>query len=91
MPLAFRGADDAELSGAFVVDPPAAPRSDDRIFVITEWTSVSRGQLQELAAQDDPGAAFLKLRPEVRFLISGRAWPHTERLKYQLSDRFDGA
>jgi FtsP/CotA-like multicopper oxidase with cupredoxin domain len=87
MPLAFRGADDAELSGAFIVDPPGATEDGDRIFVITEWTSLSRGQLQEIAAQDDPGAAFLKLRPEVLFLINGRAWPHTERLTYRLSDR----
>jgi FtsP/CotA-like multicopper oxidase with cupredoxin domain len=86
-PLNFRAADDTQLAGAFVVDPPGAPGGDDRIFVITEWTSVSRGQLQQIAAQDDPGAAFLRLRPEVLFLINGRAWPHTERLKYQLSDR----
>jgi hypothetical protein len=73
------------------VDPPGATEDGDRIFVITEWTSLSREQLQEIAAQDDPGAAFLKLRPEVLFLINGRAWPHTERLTYRLSDRFDGA
>jgi FtsP/CotA-like multicopper oxidase with cupredoxin domain len=86
MPLAFRGAGDTQLSGAFIVDPPEATPDSDRVFVITEWTSLSRGQLQEIATQDDPGAAFLKLRPDVLFLINGRAWPHTERLKYKLSD-----
>jgi FtsP/CotA-like multicopper oxidase with cupredoxin domain len=86
MPFGFRASDDAQLSGAFIVDPPGA-LLDDRVFVITEWTSLSRAQLREIAAADDPGAAFLKLRPEAMFLINGLAWPHTERLRYQLAER----
>ena len=83
MPLNFRATGDSQLSGAFVVDPPGV-RSEDRIFVITEWTSLTPAQLREIGAQSDPGAAFLKLRPDVLFAINGRAWPHTERLQYEL-------
>jgi manganese oxidase len=93
MPLPFRGADDTQLSGAFIVDPPPGIQDDreaaatDRVFVITEWTSLTREQLKDIAAQDDPGAAFLKLRPEALFLINGRSWPYTERLTYNLAER----
>ena len=83
-PLQFRGSTDSQLSGAFIVDPSGAEPDADRIFVITEWTSLTRTQLKELATQDDPGASFLQLRPEVMFLINGLAWPHTERLQYEL-------
>jgi FtsP/CotA-like multicopper oxidase with cupredoxin domain len=82
MPLAFRGSHDTQLSGAFVVDAVGAAPDPDRLFVITEWTSLTTEQLMTIAGQDDPGAAFLKLKPQVRFLINGRAWPHTERLTY---------
>jgi FtsP/CotA-like multicopper oxidase with cupredoxin domain len=87
MPLPFRASDDTQLSGAFIVDPRDRAADPDRIFVITEWTSITRDQLRQLAAEDDPGAAFLKLRPDVLFLINGRSWPETERLTYQLGDR----
>jgi FtsP/CotA-like multicopper oxidase with cupredoxin domain len=87
MPQQFRGANDTQLSGAFVVDAPEAQTSDDRIFVITEWTSLTTPQLFDIAKQDDPGEAFLKVRPDVLFLINGRAWPHTERLQYDLGAR----
>ncbi len=86
MPLQFRGADDSQLSGAFIVDPPGPAGDADRVFVITEWTSVTRDQLADIIAQDDPGASFLALRPDVLFLINGRAWPHTERLTYRLGE-----
>jgi manganese oxidase len=85
MPQTFRGADDTQLSGAFIVDlPGTAP--NDRVFVVTEWTSLTREQLAGIGRQDDPGAAFLKLRPDVLFLINGRSWPHTERLTYRLGE-----
>ena len=87
MPLAFRGADDTQLSGAFIVDAKDAVPGDDRVFVVTEWTSVTRDQLRHVFAQDDPGAAFLKMRPDFLFAINGRSWPHTERLAYRLGDR----
>jgi manganese oxidase len=87
MPMQFRGAGDTQLSGAFIVDPADAPIVEDRIFVITEWTSVTRDQLLRIASDDDPGASFLKLKPDVLFLINGRVWPHTERLAYERGDR----
>ena len=86
MPFTFRAAEDSQLSGAFVVDAPGTPSGGDRLFVITEWTSVTRQQLQELAAQDDPGAYFLKMKPTVLFAMNGLAWPHTERLTYHLGE-----
>ena len=86
MPLPFRGSSDTQLSGALIVDPPVASPQTDRVFVITEWTSLTRPQLMDLAAQADPGAAFLKLRPDAMFLINGQAWPHTERLRYNLAE-----
>ena len=86
MPQQFRGSVDTQLSGAFVVDPKDGPIPADRILVITEWTSLTRAQLRELVSQDDPGEAFLKLRPEVGFAINGTSWPHTERLRYEISD-----
>ena len=48
MPLGFRGGPDAQLSGAFIVDPPNRRNSPygDRIIVITEWTSLTRAQLK---------------------------------------------
>jgi FtsP/CotA-like multicopper oxidase with cupredoxin domain len=86
MPLPFRGSGDTQLSGAFIVDAPDETAAADRVFVITEWTSLTREQLMELASQADPGAAFLKLLPDVMFLINGKAWPHTERLRYTLGE-----
>jgi FtsP/CotA-like multicopper oxidase with cupredoxin domain len=84
MPQQFRAVDDSQLSGAFIVDPPDADPAVDRVFVITEWSSLTRDQLQHVLRQDDPGAAFLKIRPDMLFLINGRSWPHTERLRYEL-------
>jgi FtsP/CotA-like multicopper oxidase with cupredoxin domain len=85
MPQQFRAADDTQLSGAFIVDPPGA-RPDDRVFVITEWTSLTAEQLNAVAAATDPGEEFLRIRPDVFFSINGRSWPHTERLHYDLAD-----
>lgn len=85
-PLPFRATDDTQLSGAFIVDAPGANPDADRVFVITEWSSLTPEQLKEVASQDDPGVLFLKLKPQVLSLINGRAWPHTERLTYKLAE-----
>lgn len=87
MPLRFRGSSDAQLSGAFVVDAPDSTLAADRVLVITEWTSLTRSQLTELVSQSDPSAAFLRLRPQVLFTVNGRAWPHTERLMYDVGEQ----
>jgi len=86
-PLGFRDIEDSQLSGAFIVDPKDAAPDDDRVFVVTEWADVTRDQLKQILTQDDPGAAFMKLRPDVLFTINGRSWPHTERLAYTVGDR----
>ena len=87
VPLAFRGPEDTQLSGAFIIDPKDAAPDDDRVFVVTEWADVTRDQLKQILTQDDPGAAFMKLRPDVLFTINGLSWPHTERLAYRVGDR----
>jgi FtsP/CotA-like multicopper oxidase with cupredoxin domain len=85
MPQTFR-VQDAQLSGAFIVDPADAPPDSDRVLVITEWTSLTRAQVSELLAADDPGVAFLALNPRLTFLINGLSWPATERLTYRVNE-----
>jgi manganese oxidase len=83
MPLQFRAVGDTQLSGAFVVDPRGAV-PNDRVFVITDWTSLTRAELARVARADDPGETFFSLEPKFTFLINGLSWPHTERLTYRL-------
>ncbi|MFL5616887.1 MAG: multicopper oxidase domain-containing protein [Gemmatimonadaceae bacterium] len=66
---------DAELHGAFVVDPRGAPRvANDRVFVIGLWTK-------------KPRVAGVVARGELlRFTINGKSWPQTERLSYTVGD-----
>ena len=86
MPLPFRAVNDTQLSGAFIVDPPGAAPKADRVLVVTDWTSLTREQLQQVASADDPGQIFLGLNPQFTFLINGLSWPHTERLTYHVGD-----
>ena len=86
-PLSFRAAADTQLSGAFVVDPADAVPEQDRILVITEWSGLTPTQVRDIAAQADPGAAYLKLRPDTFFALNGLSWPHTERFIYDLGAR----
>jgi manganese oxidase len=66
-PIALRTNEDAQLSGAIVVDPPSGP-SRDRILVIGSWSdTVHRAGTH---------------RKRVLAVINGRSWPHTERLEY---------
>lgn len=87
MPLPFRAVDDTQLSGAFVVDPRGEAVVTDRVFVITDWTSLTRDELERIAQADDPGETFLGLNPRFTFLINGRSWPHTERLHYRIAEQ----
>jgi FtsP/CotA-like multicopper oxidase with cupredoxin domain len=86
MPLGFRGGPDTQLSGAFIVDPSAQPTEPDRIFVITEWTSLSRDELRAVANADDSGTTFLAMKPKFTSLINGLSWPDTERLTYLIGE-----
>ena len=86
MPLPFRAVNDTQLSGAFIVDPAGADPNGDRVFVITDWTSLTLAQLREIAAAPDPGQAFLAIDPRFTFLMNGLSWPHTERLTARLGE-----
>ena len=70
-PLAYRTLEDAQLTGAIVVDPPGR-RANDRVFVMGMWTdTLSRAYTQ---------------RKRLLAVINGRSWPHTERLRYAVGD-----
>ena len=77
-PMPFR-----ELAGALVVDAANETLQPDRIFVITEWTSLTPAQLQDLLRADDVNERFLALDPRLTFVINGLSWPATERLTYR--------
>ena len=64
----------------------AVALAPDRVFVITEWSSLTPQQLRAVLTADDSGAAFAKLQPGVTFMINGLSWPATERLTYQLGE-----
>jgi len=70
---------DSQLAGAIVVDPPGHV-PDDRIFVITQLADRGEG----------PGAAPTTDRRGTNTrqftAINGKAWPHSERLRYALGD-----
>ena len=86
MPLMFRAVNDTQLSGAFIVDPADAQPVNDRVFVITDWTSLTLAQLREIAGATDPGVAFNAIAPKFTFLMNGLSWPHTERLTARLNE-----
>jgi FtsP/CotA-like multicopper oxidase with cupredoxin domain len=65
---------DAELVGAFVIDPANAPRPRDRILVLSLWT---KGPLV---------IGTVNRTALLRFTINGKSWPHTERLTYDHGD-----
>ncbi len=70
--------EDAQLTGAIVVDEPlklgsVAP-ARDRIFVIGMMSDTTGGE----TLRED--------RKHLLFVINGRSWPHTERLSYYLGD-----
>ena len=77
-PIPFR-----ELAGALVVDPAGQAPDRDRIFVITEWNSLTPAQLGEILGAEDPSERFLAIRPQLTFVINGLSWPTTERLTYR--------
>jgi manganese oxidase len=87
MPLPFRGASDTQLSGALVVDRADADADADRVLVITDWTSLTRDELNGIAAADDPRVEFVRINPRLTFLVNGLSWPATERLTYRLGEK----
>ena len=74
---------DAELHGAFIVDPRGAPqRARDRVFVLAFW---SKEPIVAGGAGGPAGGAIGKTSI-LRFTINGKAWPNTERLSYAVGD-----
>src|SRR5687767_12419503 len=70
--LDFRTLEDAQLTGAIVVDDTTGPRRQDRVFVIGSWTdTVHRSRVH---------------RERVLGVINGRSWPQTERLHHAVGD-----
>jgi FtsP/CotA-like multicopper oxidase with cupredoxin domain len=72
--VAHRESIDAELSGAFGVDPREGPPARDRILVIALWRKVAAP------------FAIVRRTDVLRFTINGRTWPNTERLAYTVGD-----
>jgi FtsP/CotA-like multicopper oxidase with cupredoxin domain len=68
----FRAGDDAQLSGAIIVDDPLAPVKPDHVLLITEWA--------DTLDPDDPTPRRLLLA------FNGRSWPHTSRLSQRVGD-----
>ena len=66
--LETRDGVDSQLSGAFIVDPPAAGAVTDRVFVLGHW-------LQEGDPKANPPTPDRQ-----SWVINGKSWPHTERL-----------
>lgn len=74
-PTQSRESGDAELSGAFIVDPRGTPQSArDRVLLISLWGGTPL-----------PGG-IVGRNSLLRFTINGRAWPSTERLTYEIGD-----
>ena len=70
--LNFRTLEDAQLTGAIVVDEAGAPPPPDRVLVIGMWTdTVHRSGLH---------------RRRVLAVVNGRSWPHTERFQHTVGD-----
>jgi len=64
---------DAELNGAFVIDP-AGTHPNDRVFLISLWSK-------------PPNQNGIITRNDfLRFTINGKAWPNTEHLTYDIHD-----
>ncbi len=70
--IVYRAGEDAQLTGAIVVDPAEGPRPADRVLVIGMWS-------------DTAGRALL-VRKRLLSVINGRSWPSTERLSYAVGD-----
>ena len=72
-PFRFRVREDAQLSGAIIVDPQGATPRHERVLVFGEWADT-------VAAENGPAQRRLLL------VINGRSWPHTSRVSYRVGD-----
>ena len=70
-----RTGEDAQLSGAIVVDRSGITRRRDRILVIGQWADTT-------PSEANPDVYMRRLL----LVVNGRSWPHTERLSYTVGD-----
>lgn len=70
-----RTREDAQLSGAIVVDEPGTTQRRDRILVIGQWADTT-------PSERNPDERMRRLL----LVVNGRSWPHTERLSYVVGD-----
>ncbi len=75
-PFNVRTREDAQLSGAIIVDGPDADARRDRVMVIGGWADTAGAAARELNRR----------RERVLLVVNGRSWPHTTRLSYALGD-----
>lgn len=70
--LGERTKEDAQLTGAIIVDPADGPVPADRVLLIGMWS-------------DTAGHVPVD-RNRLLAAVNGRSWPHTERLHYTVGD-----
>jgi manganese oxidase len=70
--LEDRTREDAQLTGAIVVDPASGAPPADRVLVIGMWSDTS-------------GRSFM-VRKRMLVVVNGLSWPRTERLGYTVGD-----
>lgn len=68
----FRTREDAQLTGAIVVDDATGPRPRDRVLVLGMWSDTIHRAMTH--------------RERVLGVINGRSWPNTERVEYAVGD-----
>ena len=69
----FRTREDAQLSGAIIVDDPRAHQPVDHVIVIGEWADT---------LDPESGAP----RQRLLLVVNGRSWPFTSRLSERVGD-----
>ena len=69
----WRTLDDAQLSGAIIVDEPQTPRPRDHVMLIGVWTDTTPSEDVAIGAR-------------LLLTINGRSWPHTSRLAHRVGD-----
>ncbi len=65
-PIQARLNEDAQLNGAIIVDPAGAKPSDDRVFVISWFTTIDSTSRSGIG--------------RTTMTINGLSWPHTEKI-----------
>ena len=65
--------EDAQLSGAIIVDARGAAPRHERVLVFGEWADT-------VAGENAPPQRRLLL------VVNGRSWPHTSRMNYRVGD-----